>query len=139
MSYIQKRAYAGMVARGGESLVTSISYVNQSEKELEYGTFVALAPEGGCKDIEDPTETILGVTLAIGYQKKLKPLELVSVMSLPVGAEVWVQKEEDAELEIGKKVNINVGGKISDVGRTTNYIILDIEDNLVKIRRGELQ
>lgn len=147
MGYLDTRAFAGMVARGGESLITAISYINDDAVNIPFGVFVA-NKSGGAVKISSATDQILGVSLKLGTKSENKPGEVMSVLSIPHGAEVWVQGKIEHGLVIGDMVQIEAtpgddAGKVTKTATLSlttgenKFYVTEISGELVKLMRKE--
>jgi|GEM_PF-1188375 len=139
--YLGKRAFAGQVARAGESGVVAVSYVNKGDKKIKGGHFVAQA-DGGCKNVSAVTDRLLGVSVVMGIHHEFKPNRNLSVMSIPHGSEIWVEMAADSTLNTGDVVKViatgDEAGCIShDGGITTQFYVSGVLGNLAKIMRDE--
>lgn len=140
--FLEKRAFAGQVARAGESGIAAISYINYDDKPILGGCFVA-AKDGGCKNVSAASDRILGVAVVMGVHHEFKPGSNLSAMTIPHGSEVWVQMTDDSDLNVGDQVKIvAVGadaGKISQSGEiATQYYVSDVLGKLAKVMRAEV-
>ena len=142
--YLEKRAFAGQVARAGESGIVALSYINTDEKPILGGYFVAAAEGvGNCKNVSSATDSILGVAVVIGIHHEFKSGKNLSVMTIPHGSEIWVQMSEDSTLAVGDRVKINGtgpdAGKISHDGSIlTHFYVTDVLGDLATIMRREV-
>lgn len=60
MGYLDKRAFAGQVARAGESAVVALAYVNNDTEVIPFGVFVT-SKDGGVAKISKATDQIMGI------------------------------------------------------------------------------
>ena len=140
------KGYAGMVAKGGQSQVIAKAYTNRDKVNIPLGVFVA-QKEDGAGLIKAANDVILGVSVNLGIKKENKPLDLFSVLSLPQGAEVWVQGKEGHGLNIGDTVEVEAkadnAGKVAKTVTTATtalsdkFYVIDLDGDLVRIGRKE--
>lgn len=140
--YLGKRAFAGQMARSGESGIIALSYINRDSKPIQGGLFVVSAENGGCKLISSAGDHLLGVVMVTGIHHEFKPERNLSVMTIGHGSEIWVQMSADSALAIGDPVKIIVSGedagRISDKGTlATAFYVSDVNGDLAKIMRSE--
>lgn len=140
------KGYAGMVAKGGQSQVIAKAYTNRDKVNIPLGVFVA-QKEDGAALIKTASDVVLGVSVNLGIKKENKPLDLLSVLSLPQGAEVWVQGKEGHGLNIGDTVEVEAkadnAGKVAKTAATAmtalsgKFYVIDLDGDLVRIGRKE--
>lgn len=140
------KGYAGMVAKGGQSQIIAKAYTNRDKVNIPLGVFVA-QKEDGAGLIKTANDVILGVSVNLGIKKENKPLDLFSVLSLPQGAEVWVQGKEGHGLNIGDTVEVEAkadnAGKVAKTAATAmtalsgKFYVIDLDGDLVRIGRKE--
>ena len=147
MGYLDKRAFAGQVARVGESPVITKAVVNKDTDDIGFGVFVCVKDNGAAK-LTASDDNILGVTLKVGVKIVNKPGEVLSVMSLPHGAEIWAQGKEDHGLAVGDTIQIEAtaGADAGKVAKTATlaltaakdkFYVTDVAGDLVKLMRKE--
>lgn len=147
MGYLDKRAFAGQVARVGESPVITKAVVNKDTDDIGFGVFVCVKDNGVAK-LTASDDNILGVTLKVGVKIANKPGDVLSVMSLPHGAEIWVQGKEDHGLAVGDTIQIEAtagvdAGKVAKTATLAltaakdKFYVTDVAGDLVKLMRKE--
>lgn len=147
MGYLDKRAFAGQVARVGESPVITKAVVNKDTDDIGFGVFVCVKDNGAAK-LTASDDNILGVTLKVGVKIANKPGEVLSVMSLPHGAEIWVQGKEDHGLAVCDTIQIEatVGADAGKVAKAATlaltaakdkFYVTDVAGDLIKLMRKE--
>lgn len=148
VDYLEKRAFAGQVGRVGESPVITKAVLNKDSDEIVFGVFVCLKDDGVGK-LSASNDHIVGVTLKTGTKTTNKPDEILSVMSLPHGAEVWVQGKGEHGLSVGDDVKIEAtaGEDAGKVAKTPSlsleeaegkFYAVDVVGDLIKIARKEV-
>jgi hypothetical protein len=140
--FLEKRSFAGQVARAGESGIVTVSYINQDTTPIDGGLFVARADDG-CKKITAASDMILGVTVVMGIHHEFEPKKNLSVFKIPHGSEIWVQMTDDSTLAEGDAVKIvatgDDAGKISHSGTIdTPFYVTGLNGTLAKIMRDEV-
>ena len=140
--FLEKRSFAGQVARAGESGIVTVSYVNQDTVPIAGGLFVARADDG-CKKIAAASDMILGVSVVIGIHHEFEPGKNLSVFKIPHGSEIWVQMTDDSTLAEGDAVKIvasgDDAGKISQNGTIeTPFYVTGTNGALAKVMRNEV-
>ena len=134
MGYLDKRAFAGQVARAGESAVTALAYVNSKD--------------GGVAKISKATDQIMGISLKMGTKSENKPGEVMSVLSISYGSEVWVQGKENHGLAVGDTIQVEAtagadAGKVAKAATLATtaakdkFYVTEVSGNLVKLMRKE--
>ena len=134
MGYLDKRAFAGQVARAGESAVVALAYVTSKD--------------GGVAKISKATDQIMGVSLKIGTKSENKPSEVMSVLSISYGSEVWVQGKENHGLAVGDTVQVEAtagadAGKVAKAATLAvtaakdKFYVTEVSGDLVKLMRKE--
>ena len=141
-TFLEKRSFAGQVARAGESGIVAISHINQDTVPILGGLFVAKAVDG-CKKITGDSDQILGVVVVMGVHHEFAPGQNLSVLSIPHGSEVWVQMTDASTLAEGDDVMIVTSGadagKISDAGtKATPFYVSGVNGALAKVMRKEV-
>lgn len=147
MDFLEKRAFAGQIARAGESQIIAKSSFNRSESDIGFGVFVGIKDDG-VTTLSKATDTIAGVTLKIGTKSVNKPDEALSVLSLPHGAEIWVQGKSEHGLSENDDVKIEAtaGEDAGKVAKTPTlslkaaegkFYAVEILGDLIKIARKE--
>ena len=147
MGYLDKRAFAGQVARVGESPVITKAVVNKDTDDIGFGVFVCVKDNGAAK-LTASNDNILGVTLKVGVKIANKPGEVLSVMSLPHGAEIWAQGKEDHGLAVGDTIQVEAtaGADAGKVAKTATleltaakdkFYVTDVAGDLIKLMRKE--
>ncbi|MBR8461484.1 hypothetical protein KDE12_01280 [Campylobacter sp. faydin G-105] len=109
INYLEKRVFAGQVARAGESGVIAMTYVNKDDKSIPFGVFVA-QKEDGVGIVSKADDNIVGVSLKLGSKNENKPDEPLSVLAIPHGTEVWVKGSYEHGLDVGDEAIISVDG-----------------------------
>lgn len=148
VDYLEKRAFAGQVARVGESPVITKAVLNKDDSDIGFGIFVCVKDDGAGK-LTANNDNILGVTLKVGSKTINKPSEVLSVMSLPHGAEVWVQGSSEHGLNVGDDIQIEAtagenAGKVTKNATLSltnaegKFYATDVVGDLIKIARKEV-
>lgn len=147
MGYLDKRAFAGQVARAGESAVTALAYVNNDTEVIPFGVFVT-SKDGGVAKISKATDQIMGVSLKLGSKSENKPSEVMSVLSLPYGSEIWAQGKEAHGLAVGDTIQVEAtagadAGKVAKAATLAltaakdKFYVTEVSGDLVKLMRKE--
>ncbi|MGG7074337.1 hypothetical protein U5B43_08815 [Campylobacter sp. 9BO] len=148
MSYLDKKAYAGQIARGGESPYISKAYTNLSEGVIDFGVFVAVRGARGVTTLSKATDNIAGVTPKLGTKSENAKGDIVSVFSVAHGSEIWVQGKDEHGLNIGDEIQIEAtagadAGKVAKAATLAvtaakgKFYAVDVLGNLIKITRKE--
>lgn len=90
---------------------------NRIDKDLEYGIFVAVNPDGGIKPVESADDVIHGVVVRDIYGDKAPHSKTVNVGHFSHGDCVGVLTPEGETFKRGDKVYIIAGGK--NAGKVT--------------------
>lgn len=145
--YLKNRAFAGQVARAGESPIVAIAYKNADSESIPFGIFVT-GIEKDAKKITKATDNILGVSLKMGTKAENKSGEILSVLAIPHGAEVWVQVTDAHGLAVGDDVKVEAT-KGKDAGKVAKaptlsltsaegkFYVTGVAGSLVKLMRKE--
>ncbi|MDU6827763.1 hypothetical protein [Campylobacter sp.] len=147
VDYLTRRVFAGQVARAGESGIVALAYVNKDSEKIPFGVFVC-AKDNGCAKITKATDQILGVSLKLGSKNENKPGQVMSVLALPHGTEIWVQGKSAHGLDIGDDVGIEAtaGDDAGKVAKTPTlaltaakgkFYVTGVEGDFIKIMRKE--
>lgn len=147
MGYLDKRAFAGQVARAGESAVVALAYVNNDTEVIPFGVFVT-SKDSGVAKVSKATDQIMGVSLKMGTKSENKPGEVMSVLSLPYGSEIWVQGKEGHGLAVGDTIQVEAtagadAGKVAKAATLAvtaakdKFYVTDVAGDLVKLMRKE--
>ena len=147
MGYLDKRAFAGQVARAGESAVVALAYVNNDTEVIPFGVFVT-SKDGGVAKISKATDQIMGVSLKMGTKSENKPGEVMSVLSISYGSEVWAQGKENHGLAVGDTIQVEAtagadAGKVAKAATLATtaakdkFYVTEVSGNLVKLMRKE--
>lgn len=147
MGYLDKRAFAGQVARAGESAVTALAYVNNDTEVIPFGVFVT-SKDSGVAKVSKATDQIMGVSLKTGTKSENKPGEVMSVLSISYGSEIWVQGKEAHGLAVGDTIQVEAtagadAGKVAKAATLAltaakdKFYVTDVAGDLVKIMRKE--
>lgn len=147
MGYLDKRAFAGQVARAGESAVVALAYVNNDTEVIPFGVFVT-SKDSGIAKISKATDQIMGVSLKMGTKSENKPGEVMSVLSISYGSEVWVQGKENHGLAAGDTIQVEAtagadAGKVvkaatlATTAAKDKFYVTEVSGNLVKLMRKE--
>lgn len=145
--YLKNRAFAGQVARAGESPIVAIAYKNADSKSIPFGVFVT-GIEKDAKKITKASDNILGVSLKMGSKAENKSGEILSVLSIPHGAEVWVQGTDAHGLAVGDDVKVEAtagddAGKVAKAPTLSltsaegKFYATGVAGSLVKLMRKE--
>lgn len=147
MGYLDKRAFAGQVARAGESAVVALAYVNNDTEVIPFGVFVT-SKDSGIAKISKATDQIMGVSLKMGTKSENKPSEVMSVLSISYGSEVWVQGKENHGLAVGDTIQVEAtagadAGKVAKAATLAvtaakdKFYVTEVSGDLVKLMRKE--
>ena len=147
MDYLDRKVFAGQVARAGESGIVAISYVNKETETIPFGVFVCIK-EDGCGKLNKATDTLLGVTLKMGSKGENKAGEVMSVLAIPHGSEIWVQGKASHDLALGDDIQIEAtaGADAGKVAKTatlavaaakSKFYVTGVEGDFIKIMRKE--
>ena len=94
------------------------------------------------------TDQIMGVSLKIGTKGENKPSEVMSVLSISYGSEVWVQGKEAHGLAVGDTIQVEAtagadAGKVAKAATLATtaakdkFYVTEVSGNLVKLMRKE--
>lgn len=147
MGYLDKRAFAGQVARAGESAVVALAYVNNDTEVIPFGVFVT-SKDSGVAKVSKATDQIMGISLKMGTKSENKPGEVMSVLSISYGSEIWVQGKEAHGLAVGDTIQVEAtagadAGKVAKAAALAvtaakdKFYVTEVSGNLVKIMRKE--
>ncbi|BBV07827.1 structural cement protein Gp24 [Providencia stuartii] len=108
---------AGTIYRASSSNDKVWGEENRTEKDMDYGIFVAVNPEGGVKHIETVNDVVHGIVVRDIYGDKAPHSKTTNVGHFSHGDCVGALAIEGEEFTRGDLVYIKVGGDAS--GRVT--------------------
>ena len=90
----------------------------------------------------------MGVSLKMGTKSENKPSEVMSVLSISYGSEVWVQGKENHGLAVGDTIQVEAtagadAGKVAKAATLATtaakdkFYVTEVSGNLVKLMRKE--
>ncbi|SET17180.1 structural cement protein Gp24 [Thorsellia anophelis] len=144
------KAFAGQIARVGESLARATGEPNEGNVEVRAGHFVAIGAEYGCKAISSKEDIVLGVVVRDLLQGIYRKDETPSVGRIGHGDALWVVAHGefmrgDSVYILTKDGNANSGifsgsavnEAVEDNTIATGYIVEQVGSGLVMISRKE--